>query len=520
MPSTDRPCLPSRTSSGRTSSAWRSSASSPGLAGSCPLLLLAAYRLDELPPASNHREWRSRLLSAAARRGGCGSSRSTYEETALVTTLILGTGLPAPREVVGAVYERTNGIPLHIEELLGALGSDARCRRPADPRRRRPRHDRGRHPGPARRLSRGGPRGRAGRRGDRSLLRSRTCSPGSWTGPSPISMRRSQELVDQSVLYPFEMPRRGLLRLPPPAAARRALRHGPDRRAAPASTPARPSSATTLDRRHRRSTPRSTSSGPASAAQAYRTALAGAQAAATRSPAGGRRSSCTAARSRTSPTTCRSAELAASSTRTTAMRPDRGRRRGGHRDAAVSRPAATASRPASPIAAAARSASSSWPVLATSGRAASGVRSSSRPRRSCSRCHRLAGARRRPRDVTRSPGDARAWPSAASTRPGQDRRKPACSRETRPSREMRHRLLRRPDPGRARGRCRGRARACSWTLARRAREARRESSRRHRVSGRAAAMAVRRHGLRDRRAGPSTRASATRTRSSSPTAAT
>jgi len=50
----------------------------------------------------------------------------TYDETALVTTLILNTGLPAPREVVDAVYKRTDGIPLHVEELLGALGDEAR----------------------------------------------------------------------------------------------------------------------------------------------------------------------------------------------------------------------------------------------------------------------------------------------------------------------------------------------------------------------------------------------------------
>ena len=44
-----------------------------------------------------------------------------------MTTLILDTGLPAPREVAAAVYERTDGIPLHIEELLGALSADARA---------------------------------------------------------------------------------------------------------------------------------------------------------------------------------------------------------------------------------------------------------------------------------------------------------------------------------------------------------------------------------------------------------
>ena len=90
-----------------------------------PALLLCAYRIDELPPDSNHREWRARLLSQRLAEEAR-LAPLTYEQTALVTTLILGTGLPAPREVVNAVFERTDGIPLHIEELLGALDEAAR----------------------------------------------------------------------------------------------------------------------------------------------------------------------------------------------------------------------------------------------------------------------------------------------------------------------------------------------------------------------------------------------------------
>ncbi len=90
-----------------------------------PLLLVGTYRADELPVDSYHREWRARLLSQRLAEEAR-LSPLTYEQTALVTTLILGTGLPAPREVVKAVYERTDGIPLHIEELIGALGEDAR----------------------------------------------------------------------------------------------------------------------------------------------------------------------------------------------------------------------------------------------------------------------------------------------------------------------------------------------------------------------------------------------------------
>jgi DNA-binding CsgD family transcriptional regulator/tetratricopeptide (TPR) repeat protein len=95
------------------------------LAPERPLLLLAAYRLEELPAGSLHREWRSRLLSQRLAEEAR-LDRLTYDQTALVTTLILATGLPAPREVVNAVFERTNGIPLHIEELLAALDDEAR----------------------------------------------------------------------------------------------------------------------------------------------------------------------------------------------------------------------------------------------------------------------------------------------------------------------------------------------------------------------------------------------------------
>jgi predicted ATPase len=90
------------------------------------LLICGGYRTDEGPPGTSLRDWRSRLLTQriAEEVRLVPLSRA---ETALVTTLILDTGLPAPREVVDAVYERTDGIPLHIEELLGALNAEARA---------------------------------------------------------------------------------------------------------------------------------------------------------------------------------------------------------------------------------------------------------------------------------------------------------------------------------------------------------------------------------------------------------
>ncbi len=90
-----------------------------------PILLVGAYRTDELPAGTILREWRARLLSQRMAEEAR-LAPLTLDQTALVTTLILSTGLPAPRDVVAAVYERTDGIPLHVEELLGALSDEAR----------------------------------------------------------------------------------------------------------------------------------------------------------------------------------------------------------------------------------------------------------------------------------------------------------------------------------------------------------------------------------------------------------
>jgi DNA-binding CsgD family transcriptional regulator len=100
-----------------------------------PLVLVADYRPDHFPADGIHREWRARILSQ--RHAEEVRLRPlTVEQTAIATTLILGGELPAPRDVVEAVHERTNGIPLHIEELLAALDEDAR----ADGRRIREAH--------------------------------------------------------------------------------------------------------------------------------------------------------------------------------------------------------------------------------------------------------------------------------------------------------------------------------------------------------------------------------------------
>ena len=89
------------------------------------LLIVGAYRTDELAPDGMLREWRARLLTQRFAEEAR-LMPLTLEQTALMTTLMLGTGLPAPRDVVAAVYQRTDGVPLHIEELLGAITDEER----------------------------------------------------------------------------------------------------------------------------------------------------------------------------------------------------------------------------------------------------------------------------------------------------------------------------------------------------------------------------------------------------------
>jgi DNA-binding CsgD family transcriptional regulator len=167
-----------------------------------PLLIIADYRLDELPADTLHREWRARLLAQRhaeeARLGPL-----TLEETGVATTLILGGDLPAPTDVVAAVFERTNGIPLHIEELLAALGPEDR----ADGRRIRSAHVPdtigdavlarvGRLSAEAQAIARAG--AVVGRCFSPEVLSGITGRPLEELEPS------LQELVDAAVLHPFQ----------------------------------------------------------------------------------------------------------------------------------------------------------------------------------------------------------------------------------------------------------------------------------------------------------------------------
>ena len=100
-----------------------------------PLLITGDYRADEFSAHTIHREWRARLLSQRFAEE-VRLRPLTLDQTGVATTLLLGGDLPAPRDVVEAVHERTNGIPLHIEELLAALDAADR----ADGRRIREAH--------------------------------------------------------------------------------------------------------------------------------------------------------------------------------------------------------------------------------------------------------------------------------------------------------------------------------------------------------------------------------------------
>ena len=92
-------------------------------AASLPLLVCASYRSDELGERARLREWRARLLGQ--RHAEEVRLRRLVEgETRTVLTSILGADAPLGALAV-ALHARSDGIPLHIEELLAALRSRA-----------------------------------------------------------------------------------------------------------------------------------------------------------------------------------------------------------------------------------------------------------------------------------------------------------------------------------------------------------------------------------------------------------
>jgi DNA-binding CsgD family transcriptional regulator/tetratricopeptide (TPR) repeat protein len=84
------------------------------------LQVAATYRSDELYPRVPMREWRARLLTgrlAEEVRVG----RLDLEGTATMTSAIMGADVPAPHDLVASIHERSDGVPLHVEELLGVV---------------------------------------------------------------------------------------------------------------------------------------------------------------------------------------------------------------------------------------------------------------------------------------------------------------------------------------------------------------------------------------------------------------
>jgi DNA-binding CsgD family transcriptional regulator len=88
------------------------------------LLVVGTYRSDELFPRAPMREWRSRLL-AQRQAEEVRLDRLTAADTTTMTTLLTGSGLPPARDVAEAIHERTDGIPLHVEELLAVLAGSS-----------------------------------------------------------------------------------------------------------------------------------------------------------------------------------------------------------------------------------------------------------------------------------------------------------------------------------------------------------------------------------------------------------
>ena len=87
-----------------------------------PLLVVGTYRSDELYPRVPMRTWRSllltRRLAEEARLG-----RLTLDETRTVTAALIGGSARQATATVEMIHRRTDGIPLHVEELLGLLAA-------------------------------------------------------------------------------------------------------------------------------------------------------------------------------------------------------------------------------------------------------------------------------------------------------------------------------------------------------------------------------------------------------------
>lgn len=82
-----------------------------------PVLVVGTFRTDELDPAAPPRRWRSRMLTQRLAEE-LRLRRLDRSATDAMVIAILGTMPEA--DVLDALYARSDGIPLHVEELIGA----------------------------------------------------------------------------------------------------------------------------------------------------------------------------------------------------------------------------------------------------------------------------------------------------------------------------------------------------------------------------------------------------------------
>ena len=86
------------------------------------LLVVGSYRSDELYPRVPMRDWRARLLTQRLAEE-IRVRRLGPEETGVMASVLLGSDRPPGRDVVQTIHDRTDGIPLHVEELIGLLAT-------------------------------------------------------------------------------------------------------------------------------------------------------------------------------------------------------------------------------------------------------------------------------------------------------------------------------------------------------------------------------------------------------------
>ena len=87
-----------------------------------PILVIATYRSDEVFGRLPMRDWRTRLLTGRLAIE-FDLPRLTRAEVATMAGALLGLALPVPVDVLDALEVRCDGIPLHVEEFLGAIGA-------------------------------------------------------------------------------------------------------------------------------------------------------------------------------------------------------------------------------------------------------------------------------------------------------------------------------------------------------------------------------------------------------------